>query len=170
MYDDILFFKLFEKRDNSKESKIENSQQYTKGRQQYMFDVTCNNIDFQNISLLETLQKETLVKGRLAPGIEGIFDIILTTNLDTKYNLNFQSQNDKPQNLKFENLETKISSDSIDKLGIEGTLKKGKTKTITIHWYWNYENTEEGNIQDTIDSQNIKNYTFTIHATGEQIL
>ena len=41
---------------------------------------------------------------------------------------------------------------------------------MTIHWFWEYENTKEGNIQDTIDSKKIENYQFTIHAIGEKAL
>ena len=162
LYDDILFFKLFDKEKQYNEiSKEENNSQY-------IFDVSYKKTDIKNISLLDTIKKENLIEDILAPGTEGTFDIVLVTNSDTKYQVNFKSISSKPQNLKFENLETKEKVNQLEELNLRGILQKNKTKTITIHWYWEYENTREGDIQDTIDSKNIKNYEFNISTIGEK--
>ena len=164
LYDEFLFFKYFGKGE-VQENGITKEQ-----IPQYKFDVTCYNTDFQEISLLETLKKETLVEGMLAPGVEGMFDVVLTTNANTKYEVIFQSQSDKPKNLKFETLGTNRTTNTIEELGTKGKLEENKVKIMTIHWFWEYENTKEGNIQDTIDSKKIENYQFTIHAIGEKAL
>ncbi len=165
LYDDILFFKLFdigESKNQNKEEKENNKNSI------YIFNVSYKKIDSKNISLVETLKKESLIENMLAPGIEGEFDIVLTTNLDTKYQVRFYSLNLKPYNLKFENLETKEVVNNLEELSLEGKLQKGTSKTIPIHWYWNYEETKEGDLQDTIDSKSIESYKFTINTIGEQ--
>ena len=164
LYDDILFFKFIDIEENTKQKEINKEN----GTIEYIFDVSYKKTNEKNISLLDTLKKETLIENMLAPGIEGEFNIILMTNLDTKYQIKFNSKNVKPQNLKFKNLETKEIVNNIQDLDLEGTLERNTTKIIPIKWSWNYENTKEGDLQDTIDGKNIKNYEFSINATGEK--
>lgn len=42
-----------------------------------------------------------------------------------------------------------------------------KNKRIVIQWEWEYEKSEIGNLQDTKDGENIKQYNFTIYVIGE---
>ena len=150
LYNDILFFKKVNKVDKIEKIEKQEKEEHI----QYLFDVTSEKINFQNINLIESVKRETLLNEMLAPGTEGVFDIILTTNFNSKYHVNFQSFSKKPQNLKFENLENNIIVNELE--------------IITIRWYWDYESTYEGNLQDTIDSKNIENYSFNIYAVGEQ--
>ena len=164
LYNDILFFKLFDTEKNKEQNEI--TQEYKNIR--YIFDVSYKKTDTKNIFLYDTVKNESLIEDMLAPGTEGEFDIVLTTNSNTRYQVKFNSLSSKPYNLKFQNLETKETVNNLEELNLEGTLQKNTLKSIPIHWYWNYENTKEGNIQDTIDSKKIKNYEFSINTVGEQ--
>lgn len=83
--DDIIFFKIFKNKNflkdgkqnnllfqndfknikklelNKKSKKIENSSK------EYVFNVTYTNVDFKNINLSETINKDTLINGKIAP-------------------------------------------------------------------------------------------------------
>lgn len=175
---DILFFKYFQQErkeinDKTKMQEESNDKEIIKTNiNQYLFKIKCKNTDFKNINLLETLNEETLINEKIAPGIEGMFDIVLNSNEDTQYKIVFQSQNQKPANLKFREMKSKKESSTLEELDtiLTGELQKNQNKIITIQWYWEYENTKEGNMQDTIDSKNIEDYKFTIYATGEKVI
>ena len=64
--DDILFFKFFNSifQNNTQEIKNENQ---LNNYPQYIFKVEYNNIDFKNINLADTINKETLVREKIAP-------------------------------------------------------------------------------------------------------
>lgn len=169
-YDDILFFKIFQN-PNEQEQIIKQTKKEQEGKQ-YIFKMNCKNTDFKNIDLIKTINRKTLVNEKIAPGIEGEFQIILEANEDTNYQIVFQSKNEKPKNLKFENVETKIQKDNLEDLNADltGKINKNEKKTITIHWSWQYENTEKENQQDTLDSKNIQKYEFTIYANGQSVI
>ena len=113
-----------------------------------------------------------MVNEKIAPGVEGNFQIVLEANEDINYFITFESNNVKPKNLKFENIETQEQKECLEDFGSElkGRISKNEKKVITIHWFWQYENTEEENMQDTIDSQNIRDYEFTIYANGQSTI
>ncbi len=56
--DELIFFKLFSSDQGTKE-KI--------NRQQYKFKVDYTKVDFKDIRLTDTIKKETLVQGKIAP-------------------------------------------------------------------------------------------------------
>ncbi len=181
LYDDILFIRAFQE-DNSDAEKLgaEKDNGYFRqdkkqvknisenGVSQYVFDVSCKDSDFCNVSLSDTILKNMNVKEKIAPGLEGKFEIVLKSNEDISYNVVFNSQSEKPKNLKFQNLDTMFEANTLEELGnnLYGNLHKNETKILTIRWYWPYENTEDGNKQDTKDSKNITNYLFMINAIG----
>lgn len=167
LYDDILFLKSF-----GKESGIVKQTENEQEDKQYVFKMNCKNTDFKNVDLLKTVDRKTLVNEKIAPGVEGEFQIVLEANEDTNYNIIFQSKNSKPKNLKFENVETKTQKENLEDLNSEltGRLKENEKKIITIHWAWQYENTEEENQQDTLDGKNIQEYQFTIYANGQSVI
>ena len=166
IFEDILFLKFFHN-DKQQETKISDKQ-----IQQYIFKVNYKNADSKTINLLETVDKQTLINKTLAPGIEGRFQLILETNKNTKYNITFQNKKPKPKNLMFECTDTKVQYDSLEKFNkqLTGSINKGKQKVINIHWFWNFENTTKGDKQDTIDSQNIKEYQFEVYVNGESVV
>lgn len=160
LYDDVLFVNFFQKEKNEK-NKDENKQ--------YIFKIDWKNTDFKNINLLDTIDRKTLVDEKIAPGVEGNFQIILEANENTNYYITFQSINYKPKNLKFENVETNTQVEEIEDLNSElkGKIRKNEKKTINIHWSWQYENTGEDDWQDTLDSK-IDKYEFIIYANGQK--
>ena len=50
---------------------------------------------------MDTIDKKTLVKEKIAPGTKGHFEIILISNRDINYKVIFENLNEKPQNLVF---------------------------------------------------------------------
>ena len=38
---------------------------------------------------------------------------------------------------------------------------------VLIQWEWKYENTQENNLQDTYDGENVENYKFEVKAIIE---
>lgn len=170
LYEDILL--LTETANNKKNIYDKSKEQNSNENVKYIFNIKCKDTKLKAVNLSDTIKKETMVNEKIAPGLKGEFSIVLNANQDTKYNVIFNSINIKPKNLRFVNEETKTvvkNLEEFEKL-LTGNLKKDETKTITISWYWQYENTQEGNRQDTIDSKNIQNYQFKILAFGESIV
>ena len=173
---DILFLKflgnILTSEQDSEEIKYIGNISKKETAQQYIFDITYEHINFTNVNLIDTINSNTLVDEKIAPGISGEFDIIVKTNRNSKYQIYFISKNEKPQNLEFKIANTNISVNKIEDLTkyLTGTLEKGQTRTVTIEWSWNYENDVKGNIQDTKDSKNIDEYIFDIYTYGEQVI
>lgn len=139
---------------------------------QYVFEIEYKNMNFQNIDLIDTLKSETLVNEKIAPGIKGNFDIIIYSNHNAHYYVDFTSKNDKPYNLKFNIIGTNIKVNSLEELStyLQGNIEKEGKRIIKIGWEWQYENGDIGNIQDTNDAKTITEYSFDINAKGEEIL
>ena len=173
---DILFLKflgnIFTSEQDTKEIKYIGNTQKKDTAQQYIFDITYKYMNFTNVNLIDTIKSNTLVNEKIAPGISGEFDVVVKTNRNSKYQIYFISQNEKPQNLEFKIANTNISVNKIEDLAkyLTGTLEKGQTRTVTIEWSWNYENDTKGNIQDTKDAKNIDEYIFDIYTYGEQVI
>lgn len=139
---------------------------------QYVFEIEYKNMNFQNIDLIDTLKSETLVNEKIAPGIKGNFDIIIYSNHNAHYYVNFTSKNNKPHNLKFNIIGTNIETNSLEELStyLKGDIEKEGKRIIKIGWEWQYENGDIGNLQDTNDAKTITEYSFDINAKGEEIL
>ena len=141
---------------------------------EYRLNVNYKNIDFRNINLAETINRETLIYEKIAPGTKGSFNIILEANKNSKYKVVFNSINEKPQNLKFK---ANINNQEIGKANtleelqkyLIGYIRKDEKIDIRVNWYWEFEDNEENDKQDTKDAQYIKKYQFDINAIGEEI-
>lgn len=126
----------------------------------------------------DTIDKKTLVYEKIAPGTSGNFDILLESNQNLKYKIEFYSMNDKPKNLNFKafnNDRLLGEANTLEELSkdLSGFIKKNEKINITIYWYWNFENEdnkEYTDIQDTKDSENIKKYQFNISTLGEEVV
>lgn len=135
-------------------------------------------MNFKSVNLNETIDKETLIHEKIAPGTSGCFNILLDSNQNLKYKVEFNSLNDKPKNLTFvATKDGKVLGDSDTLEGLAskliGYINKNDKINILINWYWNFENEQEmenTDIQDTKDSENIKRYEFCVCAIGEEIL
>ena len=135
-------------------------------------------MNFKSIDLFETIDKETLVYEKIAPGTSGSFNILLDSNQNLKYKIEFDSINEKPHNLNFRalrNEEVLGDANTLEELSekLTGYIKQNEKINITINWYWDFESQENGedaDFQDTKDSENIKRYQFNVCALGEEVL
>lgn len=146
------------------------------------FKVNGQKEEVQTISLGSTYDKSTLVNGKIAPGTEGIFQIIVDatgSDVGIDYKIKFSDETTKPANLKFYYQE--VEYNSILELGeaLSGTINaddENKSKTFDIKWKWNYEtgsNPTEIASNDKIDTQNaqeITNYEFDVIVSGTQVV
>ena len=181
--DDFLFLKLFSNGVSLSEDK-QNSEEYLLGTEDreyqkvYNFKIDYKNMDFKSIDLAETIDKETLVYEKIAPGTSGSFNILLDSNQNLKYKIEFNSINEKPQNLNFrafKNGEVLGEANTLEELSekLTGYINQDEKFDIAINWYWNFEseqNQEYTDIQDTKDAENIKKYQFNVYALGEEVL
>lgn len=145
------------------------------------FKINGKKEEIQTIDLASTIDSETILGSKLAPGTSGSFDIIIDatdTQVGIKYNIISIEETNKPHNLKFiyEEKEYNTLKELQEKMsGIINTNDKNKVRTLKILWKWNYETgstAEEINkndLIDTQDAQNIQSYKFTICVSGEQI-
>lgn len=173
--DDFLFIKLFSNGiQNNDDFLIKNDQ----NQKIYNFKINYKNLNFTSIDLAETIDKDTLVYEKIAPGTSGSFNILLDFNQNLKYKIEFNSVNEKPHNLNFKASKSgKVlgESNTLEELSekLTGYINQNEKIDITINWYWNFENEqdlENTDIQDTKDSENIKKYQFNVYAVGEEVL
>ncbi len=172
-FDDFLFIKIFSN-GISQTNNIENN----KNEKIYNFKISYKNLDFKSLNLVDTIDKNTLIYEKIAPGTSGSFNILLYSNQNLKYRIEFHSINDKPKNLKFmalKNNQILEETNTLEELSrrLVGYINKDENINITIKWYWNYEdkkNEEATDIQDTKDSEKIKKYQFDVYALGEEII
>ena len=170
MFDDILFLKDF--RRNEKEvsaNHMNRTKENDSGVMQYMFEVSWKNTNFNRVNLMDTINSKTLINEKIAPGLEGTFDIILKTNANSKYYIKFENQTKKPKNLRFKDLNSQKETNTLEELEevLVGNINRGDVKKVSIYWFWPYESDENEDIQDTKDSKNIGKYIFDIYVIGE---
>ena len=153
-FDDILFLKLFGNDIISQNLKSEN-----KNQNKFEFDVKFKNTKLKNVDLLDTINQEKNVNEKIAPGTNGNFSIILKSNKNANYKIQFESYNQKPVNLRFKAFcDGEIIStekNSLEELSenLDGNIKKNEIKIIIVNWFWDYENdgNKNADIQDTED-------------------
>ena len=170
MFDDILFLKDF--RRNEKEvsaNHMNRTKENDSGVMQYMFEVSWKNTNFNRVNLMDTINSKTLINEKIAPGLEGTFDIILKTNANSKYYIKFENQTEKPKNLRFKDLNSQKETNTLEELEevLVGNINREDVKKVSIYWLWPYESDENEDIQDTKDSKNIGKYIFDIYVIGE---
>ena len=177
LQEDIFFLKFLSENNNNDNRKDEELNSVKgiivrKENIQYIFDIEYKNTTFRNVNLLDTINSKTLVNEKIAPGVNGTFDIVIYSNHNANYNIYFESVSQKPQNLKFYIVGTDCYKKTLEELSdnLSGTIQKGDKKTITIGWKWEYENGEKGSMQDTEDAELIDKYLFNILALGEEII
>lgn len=154
--------------ESSASIKKESSKTQNPNQTQFIFDVEYKNTKLTDINLLDTVDNKTLVYEKIAPGTSGGFDIVLKSNQQINYKIEFESKNAKPVNLQFYTLDNLQKYNTLEELGenLEGSISKNEEKTIHIFWEWSYETNKDANIQDTIDANNIREYNFLIYVRG----
>lgn len=148
----------------------------------WSFKVNENEEKMQSISLKSTINNETLINNKIAPGTEGNFQIKLDatgSDVGINYNIKFENETQKPTNLKF--TYNGKTYNSLAELGdaLNGVINangEDKTKTLSINWNWKYETGSTANeinsndIIDTQEAKNIENYNFDIIVSGTQVM
>lgn len=145
--DELIFFKLF------------SSEQKNKENTEYKH----KNIDVKDIKLTDTINKETLVHDKIAPGAKGNFEIVVETNEKVYYQIQFESKSEKPKNLKFQIDGKERKYEKLEDIQQELQGEISENKRIVINWEWKYEENETEDKQDTKDGQTIGEYCFTIY-------
>lgn len=152
--EDLIFFKLLgngniEEKDieqeNYRNNNFENS---------YQVKVFKDKKSYEKVNLLQTINLNTLVNEKVAPGTSGSFYVDLISDSNLQYELEIVNKNEKPKNFEFE-IEEK-----------EGRIEKNKIKKVRINWKWLYEINEEEDIQDTKDGETLEKFNFEIQATA----
>lgn len=129
----------------------------------HFFNVSYQNIDFKKIGLGETIDVETLANGKVAPGTKGKFEIVIYSNKDCYYQVYFQNEMEKPENMIFYiTKENKVQTLEELQEQLKGRVETDIPKKITIFWEWEFENGIRENGQDTKDGKNLENYCFDI--------
>lgn len=192
LQEDLIFFQLFSsvkqsssKIENSKEIESQITDETTRtatntsiekqssksqnaNQTQFIFDVQYKHTKLTDINLLDTVDNKTLVYEKIAPGTSGGFDIVLKSNQQIHYKIQFKSENEKPKNLQFYTSNNTQKYNALEELGetLEGSIAQNEEKIVPIFWEWIYEKSEESDMQDTFDAQNIQQYNFLIYVQG----
>ncbi len=147
------------------------------------WDFKVNNSEdiIQTINLASTINNDTLVNNKIAPGTSGNFKINIDASeaeVGINYKVEFTNEQNKPTNLKF--IYNGLTYNSIKEIEnkLEGTInatEENKIKTISIDWEWPYETGKESQILandkiDTQDGKNISEYKFDCLVTGVQVM
>ena len=148
----------------------------------WSFKVYGDNEQTQNVKLASTVDDNTLVDNKIAPGTKGSFSIKIDgegSDVGINYNIKVQNETQKPANL-FYTYQGKTYTD-LNELALEasGTINaddSNKLKEILVNWEWPYQtgsdeiSKSKNDAQDTQDGKNISNYTFDIVVTGTQVI
>lgn len=161
-FDDIIFLKLFSQTNSINENRKQN---------QYIIDFKKDNQIYTKVNLIETVDLKKLVNEKIQPGTNGEFDIILKSNKDIYYKMEFESLNNKPENLKFSIKGHREKYNTLEELtnSLQGNITKEENKIIKIEWNWEYQNGNNSDVQDTYDGTKLKEYNFLIHVVGNEI-
>lgn len=140
------------------------------------------------ISLSSTITKteSEIAKGYIAPGSEGVFDIIVNaegSKVKIEYNIRLVNEVNTPNNLYFMilNDSTQEKYNNLTELfnnyNFSGSIgiNDEKTKVYKIFWKWPFENyNEDGTIDEIRDKQDLEqansnlDYIFEIEISGKQ--
>ena len=144
----------------------------------WSFKVGKENEQIQNIQLVNTVDKDTLVNGKIAPGTSGQFFINLDatdSEVGVDYEVKFENEKNKPSNIIFSYSGQKFHSLS-EITAIKGKIgvdEENKSRRIQILWTWEYETgigeeIYENDILDTQEGIENLNYTFDVNVIGTQ--
>lgn len=144
----------------------------------WAFQIAKDGAQTKTVTLANSVDKDTLVNGKIAPGTSGTFDITIDatgSEVDVDFEIKFNNEKSKPNNLVFSC--AGIHYNSLSEIIKRGTIKhddQERTKTISVTWIWGYETgltqqqKDENDIIDTQNANSITEYTFDIIATGTQ--
>lgn len=147
----------------------------------WSFKVNDKEEQMQTINLGSTIDNNTLVENKIAPGTAGNFEIKIDAKeaeVGIDYKVRFINENNKPQNLIFTYQDKTYTNITKLEEVLTGTIDANaeeKEKTFNIHWEWPYETGIGTSIatNDKIDTENGKNiglYTFDVLVEGVQVV
>lgn len=65
--DELIFFKLFSSGQEVPQNTLQSKNQMNPFHQQYVFQVSYKNLNFKNVYLSDTVNKDTLIREKIAP-------------------------------------------------------------------------------------------------------
>ena len=172
--DDIIFFKNFYSSqgigENNKENEENQNSQIYNSNSDHVFRISTKKSETRETSLFSNISNKTNWNRTIYPGTKGEFSIKLYGQENLNYQIIIQSKNQKPKNLVFNEKGRDNYYETLEALGetLCGNIKKGEVKEVSIEWQWKYETNENGDIQDTKDGNELKEYNFLIIARGEE--
>ena len=172
--DDIIFFKNFYSSqgigENNKENEENQNSQIYNSNSDNVFRISTKKSETRETSLFSNISNEINWNRIIYPGTKGEFSIQLYGQENLNYQIIFQSKNQKPKNLVFKEKGRDNYYETLEALGetLTGNIEKGEMKEVTIEWQWQYETNENGDMQDTKDGNELKEYNFLIIARGEE--
>ena len=168
--DDIIFFKNFYSSiNNTKENKDTNENDSSSDNYN-IIKISTKKQTTKEMTLFSNLKDQMNWNKIIYPGTKGEFSIKLYGQENLNYQIIFQSKNQKPKNLVFNEKGRDNYYETLEDLGetLNGNIKKGEVKEVSIEWQWKYETNENGDMQDTKDGNELKEYNFLIIARGEE--
>lgn len=165
----------------------------------WSFDGAISNTNSEttkSISLAQTINKDSIISGKIAPGTSGNFKIIVNargSEVDVDYDVLLKGEeNHKPDNLfftcedlvnsrdengnliKYYSLSDMLAVDNqTNKSNMSGTIDKDNNNTvkvITVNWEWPYESTREGKTLAELDNQDTNDSGITDYTFTLNIL
>lgn len=145
------------------------------------FKVNGQKEQVEKINLNSTMNNESLIENKIAPGTEGSFNIVIDatgTDVGINYNIDFSEETNKPTNLKFtydEKEYNSIEELTEDLSGVINANDENKERTLNIKWKWDYETGEtpeeiaSNDEIDTLEAATLSDYTFNVTVSGTQV-
>ena len=176
LQEDLLFFQFLNSKNqsrgisNTKKEIVEEikKEETTVNTKTIFFHVQYKNTKMKAINLTDTVDNETLVYEKIAPGTSGGFEILLNANQNMSYKIEFESTNEKPNNLQFYTKEGGKRYSTLEELGenLTGEILENEEEIVPIYWEWKYETNQEQNKQDTLEAKKMREYHFLIYVQG----
>ncbi len=147
----------------------------------WVFTLNGNSTSYKTIKINSNYDASTLVNGKIAPGTQGSFDIVLDatgSEVGVEYAVTFMNEKYKPTNMKFIFDNQEYDSLKAIESNLTGTIDANATSkkvTYTINWLWDYETEDQNQIQandkiDTNEGTIGAIYSFDVVATGTQVM
>lgn len=176
LQEDVIFFQFLNSKNqsrgitNTKKEIVEEikKEETTVNTKTISFHVQYQNTKMKAINLTDTVDNKTLVYEKIAPGTSGGFEILLKANQNMSYKIEFESKNEKPNNLQFYTKEGGKRYSTLEELGenLIGEILENEEEIVPIYWEWKYETNQEQNKQDTLEAKKMREYHFLIYVQG----
>ncbi len=145
----------------------------------WVFTLNGTNVSYKTIKINSSYDESTLENGKIAPGTQGSFDIVIDatgSEVGVEYAVTFLNEKHKPTNMRFIYNNQEYSSLQALEEEFKGIIEANaasKKVTYTINWIWDYEtgDTNEIDANDKIDTNEGTLggvYSFDVVATGTQ--